>query len=421
MRAACVILGMGWWLLAAGCASVSPEQAERDALILEAARACEGQARTVRVTGVDQYGRLKAEYQSPGDWRIFSECYQAEMRRKLTARSLGAGRLVPPPSGASRTSAPIQLAGSSALVGAVVNGSPVTLLVDTGASMTILSPRATARLGITVPATAPKILTTVVGGGTFAMPYVRVASLRVGELTVEAIDVGVYDALPRAPLIDGLLGANFLNHFRVTLDRQDRQLTLEASGAATPAPAAAQSPAGRVWEVPRWTPGDEWSFRWEDPGGTGTLVRTVEGDEEVDGVAHYVVRSGSRRSYYVKADLGFHLEKVAGDVVLRLTPPVGSAWPLRLGKTWESSYSREDPRAQQTQKAYRRCAAVGEETVVVPAGSFVALHVVCRNRADRIILESWYASEAKHWVRERVLHTSGLRTQDLVSYKLRAP
>ncbi len=416
MRATCVVLLTGWWLVAAGCAAMSPEQAERDALILEAARACEGQARTVRVTGVDQYGRLKAEYQSPADWRIFSECYQAEMRRRLQARALGAGRFVPPPSGVSHTTAPIHLAGSSALVRATVNGAPVTLLVDTGASMTILSPRAMERLGITVPVTAPKILTTVVGGATFAMPSVRVSSLGVGELTVEDIDVGVYDALPRAPSIDGLLGANFLNHFRVTVDRQERRLTLEAT-----APAAAHSPSGRVWEAPSWTPGDEWRFRWESPSGAGTVVRTVEGDEELDGVAHYVVRSGSRRSYYVKADLGFHLQKVGDDVVLRLTPPVGNAWPLQVGKTWESSYSREDPRAQRTQKAYRKCAAVGEETVVVPAGSFMALHVVCRNRADRIILESWYASEPKYWVREQVLQASGLRTQDLVSYMLRAP
>lgn len=105
----------------------------------------------------------------------------------------------------------------------------------------------------------------------------------------------------------------------------------------------------------------------------------------------------------------------------RFTPPLGHAWPLQVGKTWESSHSREDPRAQQTQKSYRKCAAVGEETVVVPAGSFEALHVVCRNRADRIILETWYASEPKYWVRERAMQTSGVRTLDLVSYKLRGP
>lgn len=420
MRATCVVLLTGWWLLAAGCASVSPEQAERDALILEAARGCEGRARTVRILGVDQYGRLRAEYQSPADWRIFSECYQAELQRRLKARSLGAGRFALPSSGARQMSAPIQLAGSSALVGAAVNGSPVTLLVDTGASMTILSPRAMARLGITVPVTAPKILTTVVGGGTLAMPYVRVSSLRVGEFTVEDIDVGVYDALPQAPAVDGLLGANFLNHFKVTLDRDQRHLTLEASREAA-APAPPPAAAGRVWEAPTWTPGDEWSFRWESPSGTGTLVRTVDRDEEIDGVAHYVVRSGSRRTYLVKANLGIRLERVGDDVVVRLTPPLGHAWPLQVGKAWESSYSREDPRAQQTQKAYRKCEAVGEDTVVVPAGSFVALHVVCRNRAGRVIFESWYASEPKHWVRERVLQTSGLRTQDLVSYTLRAP
>ena len=421
MRVRCMVLLTGWWLLAAGCASVSPEQAERDALILEAARACEGQARTVRIKGVDQYGRLMAEYQSPADWRIFSECYQAELQKALKDRSLGAGRFALPPSGTSRTSAPIQLAGSIPVVDAAVNGSPVTLLVDTGASMTILSPRAMERLRVAVPATAPKILTTVVGGSTFAMPYVRVSSLRVGEFSVEDIDVGVHDALPQAPTVDGLLGANFLNHFKVTVDRDRRRLTLEASREAAAVPVAPRAASGRMWEAPRWTPGDEWSFRWESPSGTGTLVQTVEADEEIDGVAHYVVRSASRKLYLMKADLASHLEKVGDEVVLRRTPPLAYAWPLQVGKTWESNYTREEPRAGRTRQAYRKCVAVGEETVVVPAGTFVTLHVVCRDRADRVVFESWYASEPKYWARERSLQSSGLRTQDLVSYKLRAP
>lgn len=420
MRVRRVVLLTGWWLVAAGCASVSPEQAERDALILEAARACEGQARTVRIRGVDQYGQLRAEYQSSADWRIFTECYQNEIQQKLKARPLGTGRFVPPASSASRTSAPIQLAGGSALVGAAVNGAPVTLLVDTGATLTILSPKATEKLGIAVRATAPKILTTVVGGGTFAMPYVRVSSLRVGEFTVEDIDVGVYDALPQAPAVDGLLGTNFLNHFKVTVDRDQRRLTLEASQGATAAPVEPiEAASRRVWQAPTWTPGDEWSFRWEGPAGRGTFVRIVEGEEEIDGVAHYVVRSASRKLYLMKADLAIHLEKVGDEVVLRRTPPLAYAWPLQVGKTWESSYTREDPRAGRTRQAYRKCVAVGEETVAVPAGTFVTLHVVCRDRADRVIFESWYASEPKYWVRERSLQSSGLRTQDLVAYKLR--
>ena len=422
MRRTRAVLSTAGWLLVAGCVSVPPEQAERDSLIWQAARECEGRFRTVRVTRVDQYGRINAEYSSPADWRGFSECYQAELQKVLKGRQLGTGRFVLPASGAWRTSAPIQLAGAGALVGATVNGSGVTLLVDTAASMTILSPKAMQRLGIAVPATAPKVMGTVVGGGTFSMPYVRVSSLRVGEFGVENIDVGVYDALPQASAVDGLLGGNFLNHFKVTVDRDRRRLTLEASSQATGAPAAAvEAASGRVWEAPTWKPGDEWSFRWESPTGKGTLVWTVEGEEEIDGIAHYVVRAGSRRSYYVKAALGAHFEKVDGAIAVQLTPPLAHAWPLQVGKTWESIYKREDPRAGRTQPGYRKCAAVGEETVVVPAGTFVTLHVVCRDSADRVVFESWYASEPKCWVRERSLQRSGFRTQDLVSYKLHSP
>jgi len=59
------------------------------------------------------------------------------------------------------------------------------------------------------------------------MPFIRLESLGVGAFIVEAIDVGVYDAGRDAPEIQGLLGANFLGHFRFTVDRAQRQLSLE--------------------------------------------------------------------------------------------------------------------------------------------------------------------------------------------------
>ena len=39
--------------------------------------------------------------------------------------------------------------------------------------------------------------------------------------------VGVFDALPGRPEVDGLLGASFLHHFKFTVDRKNLQLLLE--------------------------------------------------------------------------------------------------------------------------------------------------------------------------------------------------
>ena len=46
-------------------------------------------------------------------------------------------------------------------------------------------------------------------------------------LLVEALEVGVYPALPEKPDVDGLLGADFPRSFRATLDRAGKRLILE--------------------------------------------------------------------------------------------------------------------------------------------------------------------------------------------------
>jgi hypothetical protein len=66
----------------------------------------------------------------------------------------------------------------------------------------------------------------VAGGGQLAIPLVRARSLAVGEAEVHAIEIGVYDITPDLPDLDGILGADFLRHFRVTIDRQGGMLSL---------------------------------------------------------------------------------------------------------------------------------------------------------------------------------------------------
>ena len=56
---------------------------------------------------------------------------------------------------------------------------------------------------------------------------VKLRSIRAGGLLVEDLEVGVYQAMPDKPDVDGLLGADFLRSFRVTLDRASKRLILE--------------------------------------------------------------------------------------------------------------------------------------------------------------------------------------------------
>jgi len=127
---------------------------------------------------------------------------------------------------------PIQLIGNVVFVAATVNDgrSSALLIVDTGADSTILTPRLLNRLGVVVPADAPKRKIHVVGGQTLDVPFVKIATIRVGQATMKDQEIGVYEIHPDAPVIDGLLGGDFLHRFRVTLDRSAKQMRLAPLG-----------------------------------------------------------------------------------------------------------------------------------------------------------------------------------------------
>jgi predicted aspartyl protease len=104
---------------------------------------------------------------------------------------------------------------------------PATLIVDTGAQSTIISPSTAKRLGLEVPTDAPRREVSVVGGSKLDMPFVKVGVVRVGGAKVEDMEVGVFDVAPTAKGIHGLLGADFLHRFRLTLDASEGVLQLE--------------------------------------------------------------------------------------------------------------------------------------------------------------------------------------------------
>ena len=77
-----------------------------------------------------------------------------------------------------------------------------------------------------IPTDAPRRRLTIVGGQTLDVPFVSVV-VQVGDATIEHFTVGVAEALPGAPDLDGLLGADFLQWFKAIFDRTSRLMTLE--------------------------------------------------------------------------------------------------------------------------------------------------------------------------------------------------
>lgn len=130
---------------------------------------------------------------------------------------------------AAPTIVAIQLAGTSTFVSVQVNArdEDALFLLDTGSSLTVLAPLYAKRIGLTIPSNAPQRQLIGIGGHKVSVPLVSVARLAVGTAVVRDFTVGVYDALPEATTVDGILGLDFLRRYRFTIDTAAKRLRLE--------------------------------------------------------------------------------------------------------------------------------------------------------------------------------------------------
>ena len=123
------------------------------------------------------------------------------------------------------TAIPLSRAGKSFIVDVIVNNSEaVRLIIDTGASLTIIRPDALHRAGVG-PGQYETTRTLATAGGQIKAPVFRIGSLKLGPEVVSNIAVGGID-IPGLGAIDGLLGMDFLNHFRFTIDQEDQVMLL---------------------------------------------------------------------------------------------------------------------------------------------------------------------------------------------------
>jgi len=187
-----------------------------------------------------------------------------------------------------------------------------------------------------------------------------------------------------------------------------------------PATQVAASISAQV-QAPLWKPGDEWAFRWESATGKGTYVWSVDREEAIDGVQHYVIKTGPREIFYRKSDFASTRETVDGAIVMKNTPSrLHFVWPMHVGRTWEQTTLEERPVARQVTERVDTVTVEAEETVTVPAGTFKTLKVVYRNKRNGAIrYEAWYSLELKHVVLLRENLESGLRVRELTAFKLR--
>ncbi|HVQ74343.1 MAG TPA: aspartyl protease family protein [Candidatus Binatia bacterium] len=129
----------------------------------------------------------------------------------------------PSPSGSGELARLPFTAGEPVWVDARVNGGgPLRLMLDTGATVTVINPRALSAVG--VPSRLGQRGVIRGATGTANVLYVRVDTIEVGSARAGPFNVVSHDVeLGRG---DGLLGRDFLDHFRVVIDNQSGVVTL---------------------------------------------------------------------------------------------------------------------------------------------------------------------------------------------------
>ena len=119
---------------------------------------------------------------------------------------------------------PLVRAGDQFLVEAIVDGTrTVTLLVDTGASTTVLDPDVLTAMGYNLDGRLANFST---AGGVVRAPLIAVAGLSLGGKSVQPLLVGALTLGESNRRVDGLLGMDFLRRFEFSIDQDAAILNL---------------------------------------------------------------------------------------------------------------------------------------------------------------------------------------------------
>ena len=124
------------------------------------------------------------------------------------------------------TAVPVERLGSILVVMATLNDSTqARLIVDTGASQTIISRRLAIELGLSSTAYATHVLLHT-ASGSVQVDAVILDAIRIGGAELRNSQVLIHD-LPDLPFtVDGLLGLSFLEAYQITLDSSRGELHL---------------------------------------------------------------------------------------------------------------------------------------------------------------------------------------------------
>ncbi len=161
-------------------------------------------------------------------------------------------------SGKEQTTISFSLVNHRPFVKVLINGKgPLLFVIDSGASLSVISDKAAERLGIK-PVARGGNARAIGGTGTFPITYGLLDSIAIGEAKIEAVPVYIRtvhttNETPLSERADGYIGLSVLANFGVTLDYQARQMTIdrtpireEQPAAVKPDPARTDLPGSRI-------------------------------------------------------------------------------------------------------------------------------------------------------------------------------
>jgi hypothetical protein len=148
-------------------------------------------------------------------------------------------------------------------VAVTVNGHPLTLFIDTGATTIDLSPEAAAAVGAQVTSGGQGVFA---GGKTAGFGTTSLAQVQIAGLSVSALPAHVIPGLAADELktefgglrVDGALGGVFLSHFLSTIDYANHKLILRPASDSAAFEAAAEQRHADL--RPMWLVGDHFIF-----------------------------------------------------------------------------------------------------------------------------------------------------------------
>jgi clan AA aspartic protease (TIGR02281 family) len=130
------------------------------------------------------------------------------------------------PATVAKASVPFEKRGQVVVVEVVLNNSvPARLVVDTGATYTMISAATAKELSID-PQRAPRTMPFQTANGVIQAPLTNLESVIVGGMEIKNLTAAIHDAVPSAQ-VAGLLGLNFLSNFRLDIDTEKGILHLE--------------------------------------------------------------------------------------------------------------------------------------------------------------------------------------------------